>query len=97
MMRNMLFADDGKAAIPVQHFKRSIPALLCFMVSLGLDIKWAKVRGGTGCQLVGYWVCGRSARLGISESRRQWAVKWFGDLIDGVDTIVGFESGLGRL
>lgn len=96
-MRIMLFADDGKAAIPVQHFKKSIPALLGFMVSLGLDIKWAKIRGGTEFQWVGHWVCVRSARLGISESRRQWAVKWLEDLINGADTIAGFESGLGRL
>lgn len=85
MMRIMLFADDGKASISVGHFRKSIPALLCFMVALGLDIKWSKIRGGTDFQWVGYWISIRSAQIGISESRRQWAVKWLGDLIMGND------------
>ena len=63
MMRMMLFADDGKAAVPVQTFRHSIPALFCFMVSLGADIKWQKIRGGTEFQWVGSWVCTRSAHM----------------------------------
>ena len=67
------------------------------MVALGLDIKWPKIRGGTEFQWGGYWICERSARLGIAESRRQWAVKGLIDLIAGSDTTAGLESGLGRL
>ena len=53
MSRLMIFADDGKATIPIKHFREVIPALFGFLVALGLDVKWAKIRGGFQYQWIG--------------------------------------------
>lgn len=78
--------------IPVAAFRPSFASWFRWVSTL-----WQKIRGGTEFQWVGDWVCTRSASIGISESRRQWAVKWLSDLIENRDTTAGFESGLGRL
>lgn len=44
--RLMLFTDGGKALCPLAQFRKTSPAIFALYVSLSLDVKWSKNRGG---------------------------------------------------
>ena len=96
-IRMMLIADDGKAHIPASSFRRVIPALLALFVSLGMDIKWEKIRGGIHFQWIGYWLALDGFRIGISEKRKDWVLRWVTDVLNGTKTASDFDRAIGRL
>ena len=93
----MLFADDGKAHIPISIFRKVIPALLALFVSFGMDQKWDKIRGGVQFQWIGYWLTPDGHRIGISEKRKNWVIRWITEVLEGKKTVSDFDSAVGRL
>jgi hypothetical protein len=93
----LLFADDGKVLMPISKFRKIAPALFSFFGILGFPIKWAKVKGGTQFQWIGYWNDLDHYRLGISERRQSWLVGWITAVLEERDTVADFDSALGRL
>ena len=70
-MRLVALADDGMAHIPVTMYKTVVLALLAFFVSLGMYLKWEKIRGGIQFQWIGYWIALEGYRIGISLKRKE--------------------------
>ena len=66
-------------------------------MALGLDVKWAKIRGGFQYQWIGYWINLEAYRVGISQKRQACAVQWLTEILEGKPTEADFDSGLGRL
>ena len=50
-----LYADDGRMICRLRTFRVAIPLLFYWFAILGIRVKWAKVRGGTEWQWVGFW------------------------------------------
>lgn len=96
-VRMMIFADDGKTSIPLNLYRRVFLALFCFLVALGMDVKWTKIRGGFQFQWIGYWLNLEAHRVGISQKHGAWVIKWLTDLLSGTPIEADFDSGLGRL
>lgn len=96
-VRIMLFVDDGKALVPIEHFCKALPAILALYVALGFDVKYTNIRGGATSHWIDHWLCRRSYKLGTSAERQAWVVKWISDLLVNKEVTSGFDSGLGRL
>jgi hypothetical protein len=65
---------------------------------LGTPIKWSKCRGGFEMEWLGYWLDYGRFRLGISEARAQWLVKWITEtLARGAVLVSNLSAALGRL
>jgi hypothetical protein len=93
-----LFADDALMIARGQGFRQAIPLALFWVCILGVPVKWKKCRGGFEFQWIGYWLDFTRFEVGISEARREWVVRWLGQLLEKGGVLIGeFESGLGRL
>ncbi len=94
----MLMADDVKLEATSTQPRRSLIWALLFLSVLGLPLAWKKVHGGTFMRWIGYEVDVVGLKLGITESRAQWAVDWCSRVArDGRCRSDDFRAALGRL
>ncbi|CAE8726071.1 unnamed protein product [Polarella glacialis] len=94
----LLYADDfnwiSTGAFAVDDIMLAV-FLLCV---LGVPMSWKKFHGGLQYEWVGYWADLRHRRLGISEGRAQWLVRWMTNaLAAGTVNVEEFKSVLGRM
>ena len=69
-----------------------------FMTIVGLPFAWKKFQGGVDLAWVGFELCLKGSKLGLSLARSQWLVKWLGDTADlGRVRIADMSAVLGRL
>ena len=94
----MLYADDGKITATIEKFAETVCLALLILVVFTFPVKWTKCHGGFQYQWIGYWENVALFTVGISESRRLWAIRWMKGIVDkeGV-SVEEFRSGLGRL
>jgi len=65
---------------------------------LGLPFAWKKFKGGIDVEWVGFELCLKGARLGLSEVRAQWLIEWLATTAQrGTVKIAELASVLGRL
>ena len=53
-----------------------------FMTIVGLPFAWKKFKGGVDLAWVGFEICLKGSKLGLSAARAQWLVKWLADAAD---------------
>ena len=95
---HLLYADDGWLHARSSYAHSALLLQLLLYVILGVPIAWHKVRGGIERDFVGYWVDVARFRVGLSERRAAWLVKWLRD--QAAARAIGsreFREGLGRL
>lgn len=73
-------------------------AMFAVYVALGMDVNISGDKTRPRGVPVGVLSdMAKSARIGISESRRAWVMPWITDLLNDNDTKANFDSGLGGL
>ncbi len=94
----MLMADDIKVESTSSRPQHSLVWALLFLSVLGLPLAWRKVHGGSVLRWIGYEVDLLGLKLGITESRAQWAIAWCSRVArDGCCRVDDFRAALGRL
>lgn len=69
-----------------------------FMTIVGLPFAWKKFRGGVDLAWVGFEICLKGSKLGLSAARSQWLIKWLSDAADvGRVRVADMSAVLGRL
>jgi hypothetical protein len=69
-----------------------------FMTIVGLPFAWKKFQGGVDLAWVGFELCLKGSKLGLSLARSQWLVKWLSDTADlGRVRIADMSAVWGRL
>ena len=95
---HLIYADDGwLAAVGSDFWKRILMWFFAFEL-LEIPVTWAKVRGGTEVNWIGYCLNIHSYQKGINLSKRRWIVEWIDKRLE-LGGVVGRElkSVLGRL
>jgi hypothetical protein len=94
----LLYADDFNWVSSGAFAGDDIMLAVFFLCLLGVPMSWKKFHGGLQYEWVGYWSDLRHRRLGISEGRAQWLVRWMSKaLVAGSVCIEEFKSVLGRM
>ncbi|CAK0883391.1 unnamed protein product [Prorocentrum cordatum] len=95
---HLVYADDGLIIATGAVFERKLLLVLLIMVTLGVPLAPGKLRGGVEIDRVGYHILIREVELGISQRRRDWAVRWCSEVADApVMLVATVREGLGRL
>ena len=94
----LLFADDGLILSSGEHYHRSILGLFMFLELLEIPLSWAKTRGGSKIEWIGYTVDIHTWQIGVSEKKVEWLKSW-AKLALSQGRMLGreFKAGLGRL
>ena len=58
------------------------------MTIVGLPFAWKKFQGGVDLAWVGFELCLKGSKLGLSLARSQWLVKWLSDTADLVECVL---------
>ena len=95
---HLIYADDGWLTAVGPKFWKKVLMWLFIYELLEIPITWAKVRGGTEVNWIGYYLNVSTFERGINESKRAWITKWVNDKLSQ-GSVVGRElkSVLGRL
>ncbi|CAE8655766.1 unnamed protein product [Polarella glacialis] len=94
----LLYADDFNWISTGAFAVDDIVLAIFFLCILGVPMSWKKFHGGLQYEWVGYWSDLRHRRLGISEGRADWLVRWMSKaLVAGSVCIEEFKSVLGRM
>ncbi|CAE8676146.1 unnamed protein product [Polarella glacialis] len=94
----LLYADDFNWISSGAFAVDDIVLAIFFLCILGVPMSWKKFHGGLQYEWVGYWSDLRHRRLGISEARADWLVRWMSKaLVAGSVCIEEFKSVLGRM
>jgi hypothetical protein len=94
----LLYADDFNWISSGAFAVDDIVLAIFFLCILGVPMSWKKFHGGLQYEWVGYWSDLRHRRLGISEGRADWLVRWMSKaLVAGSVCIEEFKSVLGRM
>ena len=95
---HLVYADDGLLIAAGPHFEQ--PLILAFLLLevLGVPLTWKKVKGGLLVDWIGLRVDVRGYRLGLSDSRLEWAKAWTRRVAEAPGILVSeISEGLGRL
>ena len=69
-----------------------------YLEVLGLPFAWKKFKGGLDVEWVGFQICLKGARLGLSEIRARWLINWLSATAQrGIVKISDLASVVGRL
>ena len=94
----MVYVDDFAMLSVGEKMALIQLAFLWLLEIIGLQLSWKKCRGGYEFNWVGYHLLLRSFRIGLSESRAAWIIKWVTSLLAARRCHVGeFAEALGRL
>ena len=95
---HLIYADDGWLTAVGKDFWRKILMWFFAFELMEIPVTWAKVRGGTQVDWIGYCLNVYDYQKGINQSKRDWIVAWINaKMVQG--GVVGRElkSVLGRL
>ena len=94
----LIYADDGWLTATGTKFWRKILMWLFLFELLEIPITWAKVKGGTEVNWIGYYLNVATFGRGINESKQKWIMNWVDEKLKQ-GGVVGRElkSVLGRL
>ena len=98
LLELLVYVDDFILLARTQAQVKAAGFLVFLLSLLGVPFSWKKFRGGTELSWIGYWSDFRAFRLGVSQARADWVVKWIqGRLDEGRVDINDFTAVLGRL
>ena len=94
----LLYSDDGWSTGQGERADEALLLQLLLLAVLKIPLAWHKLRGGTECEWVGYWMDMARFRLGVSAARAAWAVRWLDEkATEGRARLGELREGLGRL
>ena len=95
---HLIYADDGWLAAVGKDFWRRMMMWFFVYELLEIPVTWAKVRGGTEVNWIGYCLNIHTYQKGINLSKKTWIVSWIENKLEQ-GGVVGRElkSVLGRL
>jgi hypothetical protein len=92
------FADDFKALFFGTGIYIDALALILFLISIDLPMKWKKFGGGFTFDWIGFAFDYSKFTIGLSEGRAQWLCKWCSDREkQGIVDARQFVEVLGRM
>ena len=95
---SLLYSDDGWSVGQGDRADVALLLQILMLSVLGVPLAWHKLRGGSECEWVGYWMDLSRFRLGISSIRAAWAVRWLNEkATEGRARLGELREGLGRL
>ncbi|CAE7463581.1 unnamed protein product, partial [Symbiodinium pilosum] len=98
LLELLLYADDLKAVAGDRAGRRGIVISYASLAALGFPFKWAKTCGGFVVEWVGFETAYSSFKLGLSQRRAEWLIRWCMDVATSARTTWSdFSRALGRL
>lgn len=94
----LLFADDVRfQAHGPEKFLEIITALFLWVL-VGTPVAWHKCVGGLEVEWLGFWLDYSRFRIGVSEARAHWLIKWATRIVEEkIVLVANMAQGLGRL
>ena len=76
LLELLLYADDLEAIAGDRAGRRGIVISYASLAALGFPFKWAKSCGGFVVEWVGFETAYSSFKLGLSQRRAEWLIRW---------------------
>ena len=94
----LLYSDDGWLTGRGKDFEFPLVLFMFFLAVIDAPLSWHKMTGGIESEWVGYLLDVGRFRIGVTEARAQWAIRWIDDKIRERRVCLGeLREGLGRL
>ena len=98
LLELLLYADDLEAVAGDRAGRRGIVISYASLAALGFPFNWAKTCGGFVVEWVGFETAYSSLKLGLSQRRAEWLIRWCMEVsTSGRTTWSDFSCALGRL
>ena len=98
MLWMLLYSDDSWTSAGGDGAERDLMLHLLVLVVLGTPLAWHKLKGGIDLEWIGYALDMGRFRLGVTEKRTTWAIRWIEDKVRERTVRLGeLREGLGRL
>ena len=95
---HLLVADDNMLDAWGPAYREAIISFFTWCSLVGAPLSWPKTAGRDTVSWVGFEIFQRSYKLGISERRSQWFIRWTWEVADSDHVqMTNFEEGLGRV
>ena len=95
---HLLVADDYMLDASGPAYREAIISFFTLCPLVGVPLSWPKTAGGDTISWVGFEILNRTYKLGISERRCQWFVRWTREVAESDHVqMTNFEEGLGRV
>ena len=95
---HLLVADDYHLDAGGRAYRAALVVFFVLCAVAGVPLSWHKTAGGDTVSWIGFELLHRSHRLGISERRAAWFVRWTKEVADSEHVhMTKFEEGLGRI